>query len=103
MSHRKQNTEGMCKPIGDISDKVTALSNGVRERILHTRGRCGTVHVFVKRGAVFAIDVESMTAQTMLRDPNASLLGTYTRRAKPRDIADDFKTYVNELQEARAA
>ncbi len=103
MTHRKQSTVGMCKPIGVITGDLDALALHVRERATCLRGRAGVVHVFVMMDTVFAVDVEAVTAQSMLRDPDASLVGTYSRAAKPRNIAADFTAWIDEKKGLLAA
>ena len=88
---RKVGALGPCKPVAPITDDALQIATVVNTRIRRT-GMDGddAIVVFVDDGEVYAPRRSSNTAQALAP---AQIIGTYTKRAKVGDIADDVRAW----------
>lgn len=77
------------QPIGSVAE-AEQTGRAIHER-LNRRLNGNAVLVFVDReGSVFAVNSQSDTADVV---PAKQIVGTYTRRAPPLDIAGDIEAW----------
>lgn len=89
MTGRRFGTLGPCKSIAIITDETLIIAAAVNAHI-RRNGSGDAFVVFVDRGDIYAPRLSSNTARALAP---MQIIGTYTKRVKMRDIADDVQAW----------